>query len=79
MRLEMYLEAPSPHPADVPPLLGSRPIWSPIPMTHPRIPGHQPVEISAFFGICEFAWDPCFRANSAGVLHASALWGRSSL
>ena len=48
-------------------------------LTHPRFPGHQSVEIPTFFGACEFAWAPHSRANSAGVFHASAVWGLSSL
>lgn len=48
-------------------------------LTHPRLPVHFKVENPAFYGTLEFAWGPCFRANSSGVFHPSALWGRSSL
>ncbi len=49
------------------------------PVTHPQFPVHFKLENPAFYDTLEFAWDPCFRANSFGVFHPGALWGRSSL
>jgi hypothetical protein len=48
-------------------------------VTDPRFQGHQPVEISTFFGTWEFAGPRDSWANSSGVFHASAVCGRSSL
>lgn len=48
-------------------------------LTRPRFLGQPSVENPTVYGTCEFDWDPYSRANSAGVFHASAEWGRSSL
>ena len=64
---------------DVPPLSVAERIRARVYLTHPRFLGQRSVEIPSCYGACEFAWDPYSRANSAGVFHASAEWGRSSL